>query len=309
MLEIKNLSLSFTRYERVSFKKENMKIISNFNLSVKKGEIVAIIGSSGSGKSLLAHAIIGILPKNAVTTGEIIYKNEVLTSKKQKSLRGKEIVLIPQSVNFLDPLKTVGSQVERTAFINHKDSKKAKDLTEGSFLRYNLKNEVKKYYPFQVSGGMARRVLTAMATVTKADLIIADEPTTGLDSNAIDESLSYLRKLADRDKGIILITHDIKYALKYADKIAVFYGGTTVEIVDASCFKDVKRLHHPYSKELFLSLPQNGFTYIPGLNPFGQMLTGGCVFHPRCSQSKDGCKCSSPEEKIKGEGKVWCHNA
>ncbi len=309
MLEINNLSLGFLRYSKNFFKKENLRIISNFNLSVKKGEIVAIIGSSGAGKSLLAHSILGILPKNANISGEMKFNGKILTESKKKKLRGKKIVLIPQSINFLNPLISVGTQVYRAAFNYSKNKKESELLKEEAFKIYNLSDNVKKQYPFQVSGGMARRVLTAIATVSNASLIIADEPTTGLDPKAIDESLSYLKKIAAEGKGIILITHDINYALKYADKIAVFYGGSTVEIALPSDFEDKSMLRHPYTKALFDSLPKNEFSFIPGFNPFGEMLPDGCVFHSRCKNSIDVCKSTQPELKIKNNGKVWCHNA
>jgi peptide/nickel transport system ATP-binding protein len=309
MLEIKNFSIGFLRYDKSFFKKEILKIITNFNLSVGKGEIVAIIGSSGAGKSLLANAVLGILPDNALVSGEMIFKGEILSEKRKKKIRGKEISLIPQSINYLNPLVTVGKQIYRTSYNFIKDKNQAKNLRDVSFLRYNLKENVKKQHPFQISGGMARRVMTAIATVNNADLINADEPTTGLDPATIDESLTYLKKLSSEGKSILFITHDIKYALKYADKIAVFYGGTTVEVALPSDFKKKGKLRHPYSKALYESLPENDFTFIPGFNPFGDAVGKGCVFAPRCTISNESCKEKFPEQKTIEKGKVWCHNA
>ena len=109
-LEIKNLSVSFLMYDK-GIKKKALKVISDLSISIKPGEIHAVIGSSGSGKSLLAHALLGILPKNAITTGEMNWFGEKLTPALQKKLRGEQMVLVPQSVNYLDPLMRVGKQI------------------------------------------------------------------------------------------------------------------------------------------------------------------------------------------------------
>ena len=113
ILEVENLSISFQQYE-AGFKQKNLKVISSLHVTLEEGEILAVVGASGSGKSLLAHAILGILPSSANVSGTIKYDGEALTNERQKALRGKEIALVPQSVNYLDPLMRVGKQV-RTA--------------------------------------------------------------------------------------------------------------------------------------------------------------------------------------------------
>jgi peptide/nickel transport system ATP-binding protein len=191
----------------------------------------------------------------------MIYKDKPLTEKRKQKLRGKDIVLIPQSVGFLNPLKTAGAQVIRSAYLACADAGKAAELRDVAFNNYSLSSETKNLYPHEISGGMARRVLTAMATVSGASLIIADEPTTGLDSITRDESLSILRALADEGKGVILITHDLNAAVRYADRIAVFYAGTTVESAPAENFRIPAMLNHPYSRALINALPQNNFSF------------------------------------------------
>lgn len=187
MLEIRDFSLGFNRYNKSSFRRTHLDVISRLDLTVKSGEVVAVIGSSGAGKSLLAHAILGILPNNAVSSGSIIYKNQPLTDERKKKLRGKDIVLIPQSVSFLNPLNTTGKQVFRSAYLCTGDKGKSLEIRDSAFRNYKLSEDVQKLYPHEVSGGMARRILTATATVSDASLIIADEPTTGLDASAIDD--------------------------------------------------------------------------------------------------------------------------
>jgi peptide/nickel transport system ATP-binding protein len=228
--------------------------ISDLNLTVRKGEIVAVVGSSGSGKSLLAHAVMNILPDNARVGGTMYYKGKRLTPEVMNRLRGHEIAFIPQSVAFLDPLMQVGDQVTGTL------GEKARALQQKAFAHFGLKQEVANYYPFQLSGGMARRVLLSTSYVTETEMIIADEPTPGLDLKIAIEALQDFRVQADQGKGVILITHDIDLALHVADKIAIFYDGCVVETADTETFRgDGQGLRHPYSQALFHALPQNGF--------------------------------------------------
>ena len=226
----------------------------NVDLTANKGEILAIVGSSGSGKSLLAHAVMDILPGNAKIGGEMFYRGEALTQARKARLRGHEIAFIPQSVAFLDPLMRVGSQVCGTA------GKSLWGKMREAFAHFNLKTGTERLYPFQLSGGMARRVLLSTAYVAEAELIIADEPTPGLDLELALEALRDFRAMADKGCGVVLITHDIDLALHVADKIAIFYDGRVVETAQVSSFSgDGSGLRHPYSRALFRALPQNGF--------------------------------------------------
>ena len=267
ILEVENLSISFQQYE-AGFKQKNLKVISSLHVTLEEGEILAVVGASGSGKSLLAHAILGILPSSANVSGTIKYRGEVLTKEKQKALRGKEMALVPQSVNYLDPLMHVGKQV-RTA-VKQGDAVVAQREV---FERYQLGQHVEDLYPFQLSGGMARRALLSTAIVSGAKVIIADEPTPGLDQDVIKEALNNLREFADNGCGVMLITHDIESALTIADKIAVFYAGTTVEVAPVEDFAgNGEALRHPYSKALWRALPQNEFIPIPGFQPHPSAL-------------------------------------
>ncbi len=304
IVEVENLSISFKRYTS-RFKQVNHQVISNLNVSIEAGEIVAVVGASGSGKSLLAHALLGILPNHANVSGAMTYKGEPLTAKRQGKLRGKEMSLVPQSVNFLDPLMKIGKQVRQSA-----KHHKAAFLQKKVFERYRLPEKTEKLYPFQLSGGMARRALLATAVVSEAELIIADEPTPGLDSAVIEEALTNLRELADNGSAILLITHDIEAALKIADKIAVFYAGTTVEVAPAADFTGKgERLRHPYSKALWRALPQNDFIPIPGAQPHPSELPPGCLFAPRCKSATSQCRHEQPTNQTVRNGMVRCFHA
>lgn len=303
ILSVKDLSVSFQMYDN-GLEKYDLKVIFNLILDVRPGEIVAIAGSSGSGKSLLAHAVMGLLPENASISGEISYKGKVLSQKEKEALRGKEMALVPQSVSYLDPLMKVGTQVR-----GRKADKEIIKAQREIFRRFHLDEKTEQLYPFQLSGGMARRVLVSTAVLSGAEVIIADEPTPGLDLEMALEALKIFRELSDEGKAVILITHDIDLAFHIADRIAVFYAGTTVEIAAAKDFLEgVDALRHPYSKALWKALPQNGFEPIPGFQPYAKYLPKGCLFSPRCPHKTKECEENIPMREVRG-GYVRCIHA
>ncbi|MEG1513224.1 MAG: ATP-binding cassette domain-containing protein, partial [Raoultibacter sp.] len=202
ILKVKDLSISFTQYS--GLKKEEIQTIHSLNLSVHEGEIVAVVGASGSGKSLLAHSILGILPYNANVNGEIYFYDELLTEEKKKSHRGKDIVLIPQSVSYLNPLIKIGSQIRKG-----ENTKTAKNRCLDILKKYKLSERIVDLYPFQLSGGMTRRVLISTAVYSSPKLILADEPTPGLDQKTLNHIANHFQELAEEGMGILIITHDL----------------------------------------------------------------------------------------------------
>lgn len=305
ILSVKDLGISFSQYTK-GLRRRELEVITNLDIDLYEGEILAVVGSSGSGKSLLAHAILGILPDNATTEGNIIYKGKSLSLKDKEKLRGREIVFIPQSVNFLDPLMKVSKQVK----ISIENKEKANKRQRYIFNKYGLDKKVDNFYPFELSGGMARKVLLSTALVSDCKVIIADEPTPGLDEKSLNEALKDFRNIADSGCAILMITHDIEAALKIADKIAVFYAGTTLEIANVNDFKgDGKNLRHPYSKALFNALPQNGFKPIKGSQPMPNELPKGCLFQDRCECISEKCRLIRPNARMVREGMVRCLNA
>ena len=305
ILSVKDLGISFSQYTK-GLRRRELEVITNLDIDLYEGEILAVVGSSGSGKSLLAHAILGILPDNATTEGNIIYKGKSLSLKDKEKLRGREIVFIPQSVNFLDPLMKVSKQVK----ISIENKEKANKRQRNIFNKYGLDKKVDNLYPFELSGGMARKVLLSTALVSDCKVIIADEPTPGLDEKSLNEALKDFRNIADSGCAILMITHDIEAALKIADKIAVFYAGTTLEIANVNDFKgDGKNLRHPYSKALFNALPQNGFKPIKGSQPMPNELPKGCLFQDRCEYISEKCRLIRPNARMVRDGMVRCLNA
>lgn len=304
ILEVQDLSISFTQYE-IGLRQRELKVVNHLDIDIGKGEIMAVVGSSGSGKSLLAHAILGILPNNAQISGTIYYHGELLTKKRQADLRGREITLIPQSVNYLDPLMKVGAQVRASIHNGDKEL-----MQKGLFKRYGLDEKTKDLFPFQLSGGMARRVLVANAVANNAGLIIADEPTPGLHPEVVEQTLKHLRELADLGCAVMLITHDIQTSLDIADRIAVLYAGTTIEVAPSKNFCGRgEKLKHPYTRALWRALPQNDFTPIPGFQPLPNELPKGCVFEPRCEIKTEKCRIKEPELCDYQSGKVRCYHA
>lgn len=303
LLEIHDLSVSFKMYDK-ALEQTELQVISDLHLTVRPGEIVAVAGSSGSGKSLLASAILGILPGNATLGGHLRYKGLDLTPERQKNLRGTEIALIPQSVAYLDPLMKVGKQAD-----GHKKPYPT-SKRRGLFKRFGLPEKTENLYPFQLSGGMARRVLVSTALITDAELIIADEPTPGMSLDQALEALKMFRELADEGKAIILITHDIDLAFEFADRVAVFYAGTTVEVAETEDFRrGPEHLRHPYSKALWNALPQNGFKPIDGFQPYAGNLPTGCLFNPRCPYATEECRKTTPPVRHIRGGEVRCFHA
>lgn len=304
LLEVRELSISFVQYSK-GLHQRTITPILELDLAISRGEVVAVVGESGSGKSLLAHAILGILPVNARVSGEILYEGQPLTPERLEKLRGLEITFVPQSVQFLNPLMRVGAQVP----IRQRKEKR-EELVRKAFKRYRLPEGTERKFPFQLSGGMARRVLVASATLGGARLIVADEPTPGMDAAATREALWHLRELADEGRAVMLITHDLEQALQFADRVAVFYAGTTLEEARAVDFSgDGSGLRHPYSKALWGALPGNGFRAFTGNQPSPDDLPEGCLYAPRCKMATDECYASRPVRKYLRGGWVRCYHA
>lgn len=300
VLKIENMNILFTQYDR-GMHQTDLPVIRSLDVEVHAGEMVAVVGSSGSGKSLLAHGVMGVLPYNASMGGKITYCGETLTEKRMEKLRGREIVLVPQSIAYLNPLMKIGPQICK----GERDTGKKRKLRE-IFCRYDLKPEVEELYPFELSGGMNRRVLISTAMIESPKLVIADEPTPGLDLKVAKRAMEHFRELADMGAAVLLITHDLELALETADRIAVFYAGMTIEEAEVSDFEKEETLRHPYTKALWRAMPKNGFQFIGGSQPYVKDLPVGCPFAPRCEKCQEACqKQEIPYQEIRG-GRVRC---
>ena len=213
---------------------------------------MAVVGSSGSGKSLLAHAVMGLLPYNGSWKGDIRYRGEALTEKRLKKLRGREIVLVPQSVSYLDPLMRAGEQVRK----GKRDSE-SREKCRRVLGRYGLGPETEERYPFELSGGQKRRVAIAGVLAMNPKVLILDEPTAGLDPMGRDEILDQIASLHEtRGITIILVSHSMEDIAKYVERIIVMnHGVKTFDDAPKKVFAHYKEL-----EAIGLAAPQ--ITYI-----------------------------------------------
>lgn len=258
LLEVRRLGITFTQYGR-GLRRRELHPVKELNLTLNQGEMVAVVGASGSGKSLLAHALLGIMPYNCCVTGEIFYRGEPLTGNRLKLLRGREIALVPQGVSYLDPLMKVGEQIRK----GRKDQNSAERCTK-LLARFGLGPETEKRYPFELSGGMARRILIAAALMDEPKLVIADEPTPGLELKTARRVMGHFREIAEDGASVLFITHDLELALETADRIMVFYEGRIIEEVRPGDFHSPDRLRHPYTRALHYAMPEHEFTSFSG---------------------------------------------
>ncbi len=268
LLTVENLYASFDMYDTTapyfSAHRVRQEVLHGLTLSVHEGEILALVGASGSGKTVLADCLLGTFQHNENVSGRIWFDGEPCDAERLAALRGRGIALVPQGVNALDPLMRVGDQVRGLARGKSRAERRADAARRSArqrelFCAYGLGEEVERLYPHQLSGGMARRVLLMCALMEEPRLLIADEPTPGLDLNLAVRALADLRTFADTGGGVLLITHDIELALRVADRIAVFRDGTVVEETAAASFADPERLAHPFSRSLWHAMPEHDF--------------------------------------------------
>ena len=196
----------------------------------------------------------------------------------------------------------VGAQLTR----GRKDEK-TKERCRQVLEKYGLGPETADLYPFELSGGMARRVLIASAVMDEPRLIIADEPTPGLDARAAGRILGHFRELAETGAGMLFITHDLELALTIADRVVVFYAGETIEEARAEDFQDEERLRHPFTRALFRAMPSHGFAPIRGSQPYPGTVSSGCPFAGQCEAGRKECGEADriPGQRVRG-GLVRC---
>lgn len=281
---------------------ETTPALQDVSLSFFAGKITAVIGASGSGKSVFAQAVMGLLPQTAHSTGRFYYDGEQLDEKQLAALRGREICLVPQSITSLDPLRKVHRQLRDGVL-----PAPSKEKAHQTLARYGLTDAEKKY-PFQLSGGMARRVLISIAVMGNARLVIADEPTPGLDHKSARWVLRHFAEIAEAGAAVLLITHDLELAVEAADRVVVLYGGTLLEEGAAADFSARETLRHPYTKALWDAMPKNGFHPAPAFQQGGGSGGGRCVFADSCPLAHADCGQAVALRVLRG-GMVRCARA
>ncbi|WP_176086889.1 ABC transporter ATP-binding protein [Martelella sp. HB161492] len=299
----------------------SVEALSDINLQLQAGEILALVGESGAGKSLTSSCVNGLLPRNcSITSGEIRLNGkriDRLGTRAMEKIRGAEIGTVFQDpLTSLNPLFTVCEQIVRTLKAHRVMTREA---AEAEALR--LLEEVGipaarqrlHCYPHEFSGGMRQRVVIAMALALRPGLIIADEPTTALDVSIQAQILDLLRRLSrEHGSSVILVTHDMGVVAETADRVAVLYAG---RIVETGPVADVLlKPAHPYTKGLLAAIPSlerkvERLPQIPGAMPSMHAVPQGCAFHPRCPVATDACMAERPAFFSAGERLVACLHA
>jgi len=308
LLEIKDLHIQYVTDEEVVY------ALNGINFSIRRGEAMALVGETGAGKTTTAMSILRLLPKytGKVKQGEILLEGTDLlkaTDKEMQDIRGRRISMIFQDpMTSLNPVIPIGKQIGEVIALHHKKMGKAEveNKVEEILNLVGIPAHRKVEYPHQFSGGMKQRVIIAIAIACNPELLIADEPTTALDVTIQAQVLKMINNLRKEfNTAVLLITHDIELALRGADRIAVFYAGTTVEVAEAADFAKEELLRHPYTKALWRAMPANGFSPIEGNQPYVKDLPEGCVFQERCSWFGKECRKEIPLRQVRG-GLVRC---
>ncbi|MET8553828.1 ABC transporter ATP-binding protein [Streptomyces sp. NPDC004959] len=301
LLEVRDLHVEFATRDGV------VKAVNGVSYDVDAGETLAVLGESGSGKSVTAQAIMGILdtPPGRIPSGEILFEGQDLLRMKEdrrRRVRGAEIAMIFQdALSSLNPVLTVGQQLGEMFTVHQglsrKDARaKAVELMER--VRIPAAKERVRQYPHQFSGGMRQRIMIAMALALEPKLIIADEPTTALDVTVQAQVMDLLAELQrEYHMGLILITHDLGVVADVADKIAVMYAGRIVET--APVHEIYRAPAHPYTEGLLQSIPRldrkgRELYAIKGLPPNLLHIPDGCSFNPRCPRARERCLHDDP---------------
>lgn len=257
LLSVQEFSLAFLRYDGLLRQRQTLAL-KDLTFSLERGQMLALVGASGAGKSLLAHALFGILPPNARVQGQLLFDDRPLDAQSMVRHRGRKMGLLPQSPSHLDPLVRCGHQLSWAAARSGRKASRAA-LAE-SLARVGLAPDVQRLFPHELSGGMARRLMLAMATIGQPDLLVADEPTSGLDPANAAIVLGHLRQLASAGKGVLLITHDLAQALPFAERVAILRAGRLSGIEPATAFFGTgENLGSDYARRLWQAMPENDF--------------------------------------------------
>jgi oligopeptide/dipeptide ABC transporter ATP-binding protein len=312
LLEVENLNLSVTS------NRTKVPILRNVSINVEKAEVVAIVGETGSGKTLTAKAVMGILPKNSIIdSGHAFYEGvDILTSSAEANKVRKKIAMVFQnpmsSLNQLFKIKDQMSDVLNWSGVDKSQMTKETRIDKiiSTMEQVKLGQNVLDMYPFQLSGGMRQRVMIAMSLLREPDLLIADEPTTALDVTTQREILNLLQELAAKNKmSLLLITHNLGIAFETAERTYVFYAGRVVEEgITSSLFRNPL---HPYTRGLIDSIPSldrsRAMEGIRGEISQDDRSTESCCFNRRCPIAIEICTKEEPQlEELESRHRVAC---
>ncbi len=311
-LKIENLSVDFVAHGAT------FHALHSVRLEIHSGETLCLVGESGSGKSMIAFSILQLItPPGKIIGGKIIFnETDLLTQSEMvmQSIRGKKIAMIFQEPSTaLNPVISCGRQISEVLEVHGgKTHRESKSLVIEWLSRVGLPdpNKIYRMFPHELSGGMRQRVMIAMALAAEPELVIADEPTTGLDVTIQAQILELLKNLQkETGLSLLFITHNLGIVSKIADRVAVLYAGEMVE--GGRVDKILGSPSHPYTKALLEALPDVGskrLLAIPGQIPDSSKLPPGCIFHPRCSYADDRCTFEKPPIQSVGDNYYACRN-
>lgn len=313
LLEIRNLKTYFY------LRRATVKAVDGISFGLVPGEMVGLVGESGSGKSVTALSVLRLIqPPGRILSGQVIFQGRdllTLPEAEMSGTRGRAISMVFQNPrSCLNPVLKVETQITRVHQAHKKSSfRKAREraLEFLKLVRIPDPERVMSRYPYQLSGGMCQRVMIAMALICEPTLVIADEPTTGLDVTIQGQILELMRDLRRQTQSAqLLVTHDLGVAAETCDRIVVMYCG---KIVETGAVEEVfKQPLHPYTAALLRSVPdvRQDFrtTTIPGSVPDPREPPPGCRFHPRCQESMGVCRVEEPPMTgFQGDRQVACH--
>ena len=298
-------------------KKGAVRAVENVSVELEQDQTLGLIGESGCGKSTMVSALMRfVTPPGRIVAGKIVFKDRdivTISDEEMRKLRGKEIAMVFQAAqNALNPVLNIGKQIVEEILEHENVTKEqAWDRARNQLELVGLDGNRIKSYPHEFSGGMKQRVMIAIATACDPELLILDEPVTGLDVIVQRQLLVLITDLRAKIRlPIIFITHDLSVITETCDNVAVMYAGKIIE--EASTIELYQEPLHPYSQLLISSYPsikgeKRTLKSIPGAPPDLVELPAGCSFHPRCPYAMDICRKEEPRLQIKDGHRVACH--
>lgn len=291
------------------------RALRGVNMTIEAGEILGIVGETGAGKSLTAKAVLGLLPFNArATAGQIRFRDAVVDAREwhTRVSRGRDMTMIfQQPKESLNPVIRVGVQLERVLrYRKDRAGRRSEARSLLASLGFSDPDRILSSYPHELSGGMAQRVVIALAFASGAELLFADEPATGLDlATQTRLVLELSRHVRDRGKTLVIITHDIGLAQEFCDRLVVMYAGRVVE--EGLAGTVICQPMHPYTRGLVRAAGLSGdradHRFMPGMPPSPLEQISGCAFASRCEVRMDICEVVAPKAVRAGNQAAECH--